>query len=168
MKRDNSHEIFPLVNTQGEVIGSATRGECHSGSMLLHPVVHLHIFNSMGDIYLQRRPAWKDIQPNRWDTAVGGHIDFGESPIEALHREAGEELGVVDFVPHHLVSYDFRSAVEHEYVHVYYTHYDGAINPTDELDGGRFWSIDEIYENIEGDLFTPNFISEFLTYLVKR
>lgn len=163
--QDNRDEIFPIVDTKGEVIGSASRGECHNGSMLLHPVVHLHIFNSKSEIYLQRRPAWKDIQPNRWDTAVGGHIDFGESAIEALHREAFEELGVSDFTPHHLLSYDFCSEVEHEFVHVYYTHYDGVITPSAELDGGRFWSIDEIYENINNELFTPNFVSEFLTHL---
>ncbi len=39
-------EIFPIVNAEGEVIGSATRTECHAGTFILHPVVHLHIFNS--------------------------------------------------------------------------------------------------------------------------
>ncbi|MFI3240350.1 MAG: NTP pyrophosphohydrolase, partial [Bacteroidales bacterium] len=33
-------ELLPLVTEQGEIIGAATRRECHSGSMLLHPVVH--------------------------------------------------------------------------------------------------------------------------------
>ena len=44
-------------------VGSATRGECHDGSKRLHPVVHLHVFNTQGQLYLQRRPQWKDIQP---------------------------------------------------------------------------------------------------------
>ena len=43
---DNQQELFPVVDADGQVIGSATRGECHSGSKLLHPVVHLHVFNS--------------------------------------------------------------------------------------------------------------------------
>lgn len=84
---DNKQELFPIVNENGEVIGSATRGECHSGSRLLHPVVHLHVFNSKGEIYLQRRPEWKDIQPGKWYTAVGGHVDYGETPEVALQRE---------------------------------------------------------------------------------
>ena len=49
----NKEELFPLVNKHGEVTGSATRGECHSGSMLLHPVVHLHLVTEQGCIYLQ-------------------------------------------------------------------------------------------------------------------
>jgi len=84
---DNQLELFPIVDETGNVIGSATRGEFHSGSKLLHPVVHLHVFNSKGDIYLQRRPDWKDIQPGKWDTAVGGHVDYGETPEQALQRE---------------------------------------------------------------------------------
>jgi len=73
-------EWFPLVNEEGETIGKATRKECHSGSKLLHPVIHLHIFNKDGDLYLQKRSMNKDIQPGKWDTAVGGHIDYGERP----------------------------------------------------------------------------------------
>ena len=63
--KDNSLEKFPIVDEEGHVLGSATRGECHSGSKLLHPVVHLHVFNSKGEVYLQRRPDWKDIQPGK-------------------------------------------------------------------------------------------------------
>ncbi len=83
MNSDNSLELFPLVDTEGNVIGRATRGECHGGSMLLHPVVHLHLFDADGRLYLQRRPEWKDIQPGKWDTAVGGHVDYGEEVTDA-------------------------------------------------------------------------------------
>ena len=91
---DNSQEIFPVVDENGNVIGSATRQECHSGSKILHPVVQLHVFDPQGRLYLQRRPEWKDIQPGKWDTAVGGHVDYGEDVVDALHREASEELGI--------------------------------------------------------------------------
>ena len=63
MNSDNRSELFPVVDPDGRVVGSATRGECHGGSMLLHPVVHLHLFHSRGELCLQRRPLWKDIQP---------------------------------------------------------------------------------------------------------
>ena len=76
---DNQQEPFPIVDEKGNVIGSITRGEAHSGSKILHPVVHLHVFNSQGELYLQKRPEWKYIQPGKWDTATGGHICYGET-----------------------------------------------------------------------------------------
>ncbi len=160
--QDNNQEIFPLVDADGNVIGSATRGECHNGSYLLHPVVHLHVFNSQGELYLQKRPEWKDIQPGKWDTAVGGHVDFGESPREALNREVREELGITDFEPVFVDKYVFESRRERELVYVNRTTYDGPVCPSqDELAGGRFWTMQEIKDAIGHDILTPNFESEF-------
>lgn len=157
-----SQEYFPLVNEEGKTIGKATRKECHSGSKMLHPVVHLHIFNDNGDLYLQKRSMRKDIQPGKWDTAVGGHIDYGESVEEALRREVREELGVTDFSPIMITSYIFESAIEKELVNTFRTVYNGPFYPDpEELDGGRFWAIDEILESIGKGIFTPNFENEF-------
>lgn len=158
--KDNSEEMFPVVDAEGNIIGAATRAECHGGSKLLHPVVHLHVFNSKGELYLQHRPAWKDIQPDKWDTAVGGHVDLGECAGDALKREVHEELGISDFTPEHIEQYVFESERERELVFVYKTVYDGEIAPSDELDGGRFWSMADIKANLGQGVFTPNFESE--------
>ena len=158
--KDNLEEMFPVVDEEGNIVGAASRGECHNGSRLLHPVVHLHLFNSKGELYLQRRPLWKDIQPGKWDTAVGGHVDLGESVEMALRREVREELGVTDFTPETVTHYVFDSARERELVFVHRTVYVGPVTPSEELDGGRFWSLDEIRENLGKGLFTPNFEGE--------
>lgn len=159
-KSDNSQEIFPVVDERGNVVGRATRGECHSGSMLLHPVVHLHLFNSRGELYLQRRPDWKDIQPGKWDTAVGGHIDYGESVEEALRREVREEIGLTDFTPEFLRSYVFSSSRERELVNAFRAVTDITPNPSEELDGGRFWTSEEIAQAIGKGILTPNLENE--------
>ncbi|WP_300693386.1 NUDIX domain-containing protein [uncultured Bacteroides sp.] len=160
MNKDNNQEIFPLVDEQGNITGAATRGECHNGSKLLHPVVHLHVFNSQGELYLQKRPDWKDIQPGKWDTSVGGHVDLGESVEMALRREVREELGITEFTPESVTHYIFESSRERELVFVHKTTYDGEICPSDELDGGRFWTIAELKENMGKGVFTPNFEGE--------
>lgn len=164
---DNQKELFPVVDEEGNVIGKISRGEAHDGTKVLHPVVHLHVFNSKGELYLQHRPAWKDIQPDKWDTATGGHVDYGESVEEALAREVREELGITEFVPEFVCKYVFEGKRERELVYAYRTTYDGEVHPSStELAGGRFWSAEEIRSAIGQGVFTPNFEDEYQRYLV--
>lgn len=156
-----TQELLPLVDPAGNVIGKATRTECHNGSMLLHPVVHLHVFNNKGELYLQKRPMWKDIQPGKWDTAVGGHVDFGEDIPTALLRETREELGINAEGCELMQMYEFHSDREHELIYAYKIVYDKEITPSEETDGGRFWSLQEIQDAIGQGILTPNFEMEF-------
>lgn len=166
MNKDNNDELLPRVDREGHVIGCVKRGEAHSGTKVLHPVVHLHLFNSKGDLYLQFRPAWKTVQPNKWDTACGGHIAYGENVEQALQREVEEELGISDFKAQQVARYIFESEVDAEYVYVFRAVYDSEIHPSkDELAGGRFFSKEEIDRRIGTDFFTPNFESEYREYV---
>lgn len=163
-------EIFPIVDEKGNVIGKATRKECHSGSRLLHPVVHLHVLNANGDIYLQKRSIHKFIQPGKWDTAVGGHMDYGETVEQALERETREELGFTDYEPKHLFSYVYDSDVEREMVHTFFTITDREkfdFDPS-EVDEGRFWTVEEVRQAIGTGVLTPNFEEEFLRILGEK
>lgn len=157
-------EYLPLVDEEGNVTGRATRSYCHSGAKPLHPVVHLHVVNSNGDIYLQKRSPDKDIQPGKWDTAVGGHVDYGEDILTALFRESREELGLEDFNPQLIGRYVFESEVERELVNSYAVCVadDVVITPDQqEISEGRFWSADRLEAAIGSGLMTPNFELEY-------
>ena len=156
-------ETFPIVEPTGLVVGMATRRYCHSGAKPLHPVVHLHILDRMGRLYLQKRADDKDIQPGRWDTAVGGHVSYGESIIDALFRESSEELDFTEYNPVHLCTYVFESPIEKELVNVFVAIGSGFVLEPDgkEISEGRFWSEAELDAHIGDGTFTPNFESEF-------
>lgn len=167
MHNNDYNELLPIVDENGNTIGKTTRSEAHGPKRPLHPVVHLHLFNSQGKLYLQRRPLWKDVQPGKWDTATGGHVGYGESIGNALKREVAEELGITEYTPSFLGKYVFESKVERELVHVFTTTFDGELHPNDEeLDGGRFWLPEEINDAMGKGVLTPNFESEYKRFFV--
>ncbi len=155
-------EMLPVIRENGVVYARASRANCHNGSMLLHPVVHLHILNRYDQLYLQKRSMKKDLLPGYWDTAVGGHVAFGEYISEALFRESGEELKFTEYNPIYLGNYVFQSEVERELVSIFAAVGNFTPHPDlDEVSEGRYWSMDEIEENIGKSVFTPNFEGEF-------
>ena len=87
---------------------------------------------------------------------------YGENPEQALRREVGEELGISDFEPTQLGRYVFDSIRERELVYVNSCVYDGPLHPSqEELDGGRFWTRQELSEAMGKGILTPNFEQEY-------
>lgn len=158
-------EFLPIVDQSGIVIGQSARSYVHGGSKLLHPVIHLHIIDRMERIFLQKRSLSKKICPGMWDTAVGGHVSYGEMITEALLRETREEIGLTDFNPVFLDSYIFESPIERELVIVFTTvgSFDFKLEEG-EVDGGQYWPISDVEKNLGTSLFTPNFELEFNKY----
>jgi len=155
-------EILPLVEPDGRVYGQASRAWCHSGAKALHPVVHLHLIDHEGRIYLQKRSVVKDLFPGYWDTAVGGHVDYGEQVEEALFREADEELGLRAFNPIPLERYVWESDTDKELVFVYAVVGHPALHPDrSEVSKGQWWTVAELEQAMGQDKLTPNFEGEF-------
>jgi isopentenyldiphosphate isomerase/intracellular septation protein A len=155
-------EWFDIVTEKGEIKGKAPRSAVHGNPQLLHPVVHLHVFNKKGQLYLQKRALSKEVQPGKWDTSVGGHVNSGENIQAALSREAMEELGIRGGNFQTLYSYVMRNEFESELVHTFRMVSNGPfkINP-DEIIFGKFWRLIDIKNNLGKDIFTPNFEQEF-------
>src|SRR5207237_7791944 len=84
-------EHFSVVDQQDRIIGSAPRGEVHANN-LLHRAVHVLIFNSTGEVFLQLRSRRKDRHPLLWDSSAAGHVNAGEEYDQAAARERKAEL----------------------------------------------------------------------------
>jgi isopentenyldiphosphate isomerase len=158
-------EWFEILSPDGEPAGYATRELCHRCPALLHRVVHALVVNSHGELFLQKRSLEKDIQPGKWDTSVGGHVNPGEAPEDAVRRETEEELGFIPVELVYLYDYIWESEREREQVRTYLCRYDGKCHPDpEEIEEGRWWTPDEIDEQLSSGIFTPNFIEEYQRY----
>lgn len=158
-------EIVDIVDKNDRVIGQASRQACHGDPSLIHRVVHIMVFNPLGDLLLQLRGRNKQIQPNKWDTSVGGHLSSGEGYEEGAKRELEEELGIQSTAFKKMYDYTWRSEIETERVRTYRLIHNGPVrfNKT-EIEEALFWSPEEIDENLGNDLFTPNFEKEWSLY----
>lgn len=93
--KDNATELFTEVSQHDEVIGSIERSVANSTPTRFHRSIKVLVFNSQGELLIQKRSASKDTFPNCWDISVAGHVDFEESYLEAAIRETQEEVGLL-------------------------------------------------------------------------
>jgi isopentenyldiphosphate isomerase len=134
-----SDELLDVVNDNDEVVGVKSRGEIHAEG-LMHRAVHILLFNSKGELFLQKRSLSKDEQPGKWDSSAAGHVDSGEAYLDCACREIGEELGIVVDQPLQALfklPAGLRTGNEHCMVYSYC--FDGPlVLQDDEIDDGQW------------------------------
>ena len=152
-------EFFDVYNPDGSWRGRFLRSECHGNPELIHKSVHVVVLDSTETkILLQKRALCKDIQPGKWDTAVGGHVDAGESVEAAARRELKEELGI-EGAPEVFFTSTIRNDIESENVSVFKLICDGPFDfSREEIDEVKFFELALFCEecNREREDFTPN------------
>lgn len=164
--RPPREEMFEIIDdATGAIIGTAPRSRCHGDPSLVHRSVHVVVYHPDGRVLLQKRSANKDIQPGKWDTAVGGHLDVGEDYAMAARREMREELGLNSDLPlRHLFDYKVRNERESENVRVFAVTTAGPFTPQpEELDAVAFFPLAELRARIaSGDVaeLTPVLVRE--------
>ena len=104
----------------------------------------------------------KDLLPGYWDTAVGGHVTYGELAEEALYREAAEELGLTAFNPSFLGTSVWETQRDLEFVITFAAVGHPDLHPDNaEVSEGRWWSYSELDAAFGKRILTPNFEYEF-------
>ena len=86
-------EILDVVNDHDEVIGQAERDEVHKIGLLCR-LVYICFYTTDGKIIFQKRSTTKKNDPGRLTTTVSGHVESGQSYLQAAVREALEETGI--------------------------------------------------------------------------
>jgi 16S rRNA (adenine1518-N6/adenine1519-N6)-dimethyltransferase len=160
-------ELFDEVDETDSVIGPKPREIIHVNN-LRHRAVHMLLFNSAGELYLQKRSPWKDLNPSLWDSSAAGHVDAGETYEQAAHRELGEELGA-DTVLTKIGKLESSPETSWEFVEIYRGIHEGPFSLAGmEVETGAFFpmqTISQWFANRPRD-FTPLFRLIFPKFLV--
>ena len=86
-------ELVVIVDENNNITGTAARREMR-GKGLAHRATYIAVFNSLGQLYVQRRTMSKDVYPGLLDPVAGGVVQAGESYEESAVRELAEEMGI--------------------------------------------------------------------------
>jgi 16S rRNA (adenine1518-N6/adenine1519-N6)-dimethyltransferase len=160
-----SEEIFDVVDEHDRVVGQAPRSAVHA-RRLLHRAVHIFVFNSRGELLLQKRSALKDEYPLCYTSSASGHLSAGESYETAASRELEEELGLAGELEW-LAKFPAGPQTSQEHTVLYRTTSDAVprIDPN-EIDAISFHSLAEISEMIvrQPQTFSPCFVTLFEWY----
>jgi isopentenyldiphosphate isomerase len=150
-------DILEIVDENNNVTGTALRKECHGNPKLIHRTAHVIVVNDKDEILLQKRSMNKDIQPGKWDTAVGGHFDPGENAEQAVRREMNEELGIPKDSPIiFLFEMKIRNDIESENVSVYKLISNGPFKyQEEEIDEIKFWTKEKLLPAFRKNIITP-------------
>jgi isopentenyldiphosphate isomerase len=138
-------EIFDVVNERDEVVEKCVRREVHRLG-LRHRAAHVLVFNSRGEVFLQKRSMTKDTFPGAWDSSASGHLNCGEDYDTCALRELREELGFVPTeAPVRLFKIDACPQTGQEFVWVYRCESDGpfVLHP-EEIETGNWFKGDAI------------------------
>jgi isopentenyl-diphosphate delta-isomerase len=145
-----NEEIFDICNERDEVIGQNTRAEVHRLE-LTHRAVHVLVFNSRREVFLQKRSMTKDTFPGAWDSSASGHLESGEDYDACAIRELREELGIAAAKPPERL---FKMAAcgetgqEHVWVYRYDCEGPFCLHP-EEIERGEWFTSAQIKEALE-------------------
>ncbi|MGE3316276.1 MAG: NUDIX domain-containing protein [Planctomycetaceae bacterium] len=160
-----NEEFFDVVDPNDNVIDQAPRSFVHA-KKLLHRAVSIFVFNSRGELLLQKRSASKDEYPGCYTSSASGHVSAGETYDETAPRELAEELGISAPLEY-LTKFPAGSETANEHTALYRTTTDLAPQPDPgEIESVLYVGLSDLRRQVETepDLFTPPFRTAFRWY----
>lgn len=146
-------ENIILVDTNDKEIGFEEKMKAHEEGKL-HRAFSIYIFNSKGELLLQKREESKYHSGNLWTNTCCSHPRQGETAEEASHRRLQEEMGF-DCELKEIFSFVYKVKLgeklyEHEYDHVLIGQFDGSPKPDpEEVSDWKWVKINELEKDVE-------------------
>ena len=165
----DAQENVDILDTHGKKTGKVRlKSDAHKLG-LWHTGAHVWVYNSKGEVLLQKRSMEKENWPGRWDSSAAGHVSAGEKPLNAIVRELREELGI------RTNAHDLRrafivkekndySATYHnrEFDHIYILRLDIPLKKLklqkEEVSGAKFLSIKEFKKELKGKVTGKKYV----------
>jgi isopentenyl-diphosphate delta-isomerase type 1 len=155
---DSGDELFDVVDAEDRVIGQERRSRVHARK-LAHRAVHVFVFNSRGQLLVQRRSASKDEFPLTYTSSASGHVGATETYEDCAPRELSEEIGL-EAPLERLVKLPASPETAHEFTVLFRAVTDGIPTPNEsEVASLTYFTFDELRAllSAEPSAFSPPF-----------
>ncbi len=87
-------ELVDVLNDKGKKTGVRKTRESAHVRGLWHRAAQVWVYNSKGELLLQKRSMRAKTKPGMWDISAAGHVSAGETPKQSALRELYEEIGI--------------------------------------------------------------------------
>jgi isopentenyldiphosphate isomerase len=149
-------EIITIVDRHNRVTGTAPRRVMRRDN-LIHRASYILVFNHSGKLFIQKRSMSKDIYHGYCDLAAGGVVLANESYEQSAMRELKEELGVSNVSLTYHFDYFFHDVGNRVWGGIFTCCHQGPFKlQEEEIDEGRFASVEEIVRINRSAPFTPD------------
>ena len=145
-------ETVILVDANDSIVGTMEKMEAHEKGEL-HRAFSILVYNSKGEMLLQKRALTKYHSGGLWTNACCSHPMLTEPIEETARRRLKEEMGI-DVPVRYSHKFLYRTAldknlIEHELDHVFIGKFDGqpSINET-EVEDWKFVNVDWLKSDI--------------------
>lgn len=153
---NSADEIVTIVDEHNNVVGVMPRREMRRRN-LPHRSTYVLVFNTQGELYVQKRTLTKDLFPGYYDPAAGGVVAAGETYEACARREIAEEMGIRDVPLTWRFAFYYTDAQTRVWGGVFSCVYDGDIVlQAEEVESGAFWAVDDILQHARQAPYTPD------------